>query len=162
MTLLIRTLAAMAAGNVITTGAFAQNAKDLRGPTPLTIVPHESRSKSIVEPIADAQQQARDLITGWHDHQVTVADESPGLALREDSTKSIDAQEQARGLILGTSTFGNRMDRMAAATTTDSPPMNRHTTLDPHELARRMILGGEAAKNPGLKRSVSAIQGVHS
>jgi hypothetical protein len=162
MTLLVRTLTAIAAGSVITAGAFAQNAMDLRGPTPPTIIPHESPSKSIVEPIADAQQQARDLLTGAHEHQVRVAHESPSLALDEDRTNSIDAQEQARRLILGTSAFGNSVDRMTTPTTADSPWMNRHTTSDPHELARRMILGEEDAKNPRPKRSASAAQGVHS
>ncbi|MGO9513142.1 MAG: DUF6130 family protein [Steroidobacteraceae bacterium] len=50
MPMLIKTLAAVAAGTVITTSAFAQSARDIRGPTPLVAIQNEAPAKQIVDP----------------------------------------------------------------------------------------------------------------
>lgn len=50
MPTLIRTLAAVAAGTLITTSAFAQSARDIRGPTPLVAIQNEPPAKLIVDP----------------------------------------------------------------------------------------------------------------
>jgi hypothetical protein len=103
------------------------------------------------QPIGDAQQQARDLLTGTFDRQVTVTHDLPSHAVRERWMPGIDPQEQARRLISGTSNVGDAARPRVAA--------KRHTYGDPQELAQRMVLGEEAAKAPGPKREASAAQG---
>jgi len=50
MTLLIKTLAAVAAGTVLATSAFSQSAREVRGPTPYFTVESEPAAKLIVDP----------------------------------------------------------------------------------------------------------------
>ena len=50
MTLLTKTLAAVAAGTVLATSAFAQSATEVRGPTPYFPVENEPAPKLIVDP----------------------------------------------------------------------------------------------------------------
>jgi len=50
MTILTRTLAAVAAGTVLATSAFAQSAAEVRGPTPYFPVENEPAPKLIVDP----------------------------------------------------------------------------------------------------------------
>jgi len=50
MTMFIKTLATVAAGAVITSSAFAQSARDIRGPTPLVAIQNEPPVKLIVDP----------------------------------------------------------------------------------------------------------------
>ena len=50
MTMLIKTLAAAAAGTVLATTAFAQSAKDIRGASPYVAVEDEAAPKLIVDP----------------------------------------------------------------------------------------------------------------
>jgi hypothetical protein len=50
MTMLIRTLAALAAGTVLATGALAQSAREVRGPTPYLAIENEAAPKLIVDP----------------------------------------------------------------------------------------------------------------
>src|SRR5262249_16877432 len=50
MTLLIKTLAAVSAGTVLATSAFAQSAREVRGPTPYFAVENEPPPKLIVDP----------------------------------------------------------------------------------------------------------------
>ena len=51
MTPLIKTLAAVAAGTVLATSAFAQSARETRGPTPYFAVENEPAPKLIVDPV---------------------------------------------------------------------------------------------------------------
>ena len=51
MTLIIKALAAVAAGTVLATNAFAQSAKEVRGPTPYFTVENEPAPKLIVDPV---------------------------------------------------------------------------------------------------------------
>ena len=50
MTLLIRTLAAVAAGTVLATSAFAQSAREIRGASPYDTIENEPAPKLIVDP----------------------------------------------------------------------------------------------------------------
>ena len=50
MTMFIRTLAAVAAGTVLATSAFAQSAREVRGPTPYLAIENEPPPKLIVDP----------------------------------------------------------------------------------------------------------------
>ncbi len=50
MTRLIKTLAAVAAGTVLATSAFAQSAREIRGPTPYLAIENEPAPKLIVDP----------------------------------------------------------------------------------------------------------------
>ncbi|HEX2283943.1 MAG TPA: DUF6130 family protein [Mycobacterium sp.] len=50
MTMLIKTLAAVAAGTVLATSAFAQSAREVRGPPQLVAIENEPAPKLIVAP----------------------------------------------------------------------------------------------------------------
>ena len=50
MTLLIKTLAAVAAGAVLATSAFAQGAREIRGASPYDTIENEPAPKLIVDP----------------------------------------------------------------------------------------------------------------
>ena len=50
MTLLIKTLAAVAAGTLLATSAFAQSARDVRGASPYVEIENEPAPKLIVDP----------------------------------------------------------------------------------------------------------------
>jgi hypothetical protein len=159
MTIFIRTFAAIAAGAVITTSAFAQSASDLRGTASLSAIRNEPSTKLIAE---DAQQQARDLLTGARSHQSTINRESQALAVGDNDAASIDPQEQARRLILGTPKVGHVEQRTMGLTLVEWPSTKRRAHSDPQELARRMILGAETANTPMRTRSASAELGVDS
>jgi Family of unknown function (DUF6130) len=51
MTPLVKTLAAVAVGTVLATSAFAQSARETRGPTPYFAVENEPAPKLIVDPV---------------------------------------------------------------------------------------------------------------
>jgi hypothetical protein len=50
MTMLIKTLAAVAAGTVLVTGAYAQSAREIRGPSPYVAIENEPAPRLIVDP----------------------------------------------------------------------------------------------------------------
>jgi Family of unknown function (DUF6130) len=50
MTMLIKTLAVVAAGTVLATSAFAQSARDIRGASPYVAIENEPAPKLIVDP----------------------------------------------------------------------------------------------------------------
>ena len=50
MTMLIKTLAAVAAGTVLVTGAYAQSAREIRGPSPYVAIENEPAPKLVVDP----------------------------------------------------------------------------------------------------------------
>ena len=50
MTMLIKTLAAVAAGTMLATSAFAQSAKEIRGASPYVAIENEPAPKLIVDP----------------------------------------------------------------------------------------------------------------
>jgi len=162
MIIFIRTLAAVAAGTVMTASALAQTVSDTRGPTPLIGIRSEPPASLVVEPIEDAQQQARDLLTGSAIHQGTVAPSSPIIAVSEHSVSNVDPQEQARRLILGPPQAGTVIGTTIALALVNPPLSNRSAKSDPQELARRMILGAQSANSPIPKRSASAAPGTTS
>ena len=116
----------------------------------------QSNTLLAAEYAADPQSQARDLLTGTARGRST-ADEL--VAVDGGAVPIVDAQEQARRMILGTPTRG-AIDRPIAADTSqelraESEP-GRHRYADPQELAQRMILGpGATAASKG---SVSLTQ----
>jgi Family of unknown function (DUF6130) len=61
MTMLIKTLAAVGAGTVLATSAFAQSARDVRGGSPYAAIENEPAPKLIVDPPLP-DQLARGLI----------------------------------------------------------------------------------------------------
>ena len=50
MTMLIKTLAAVAVGTVLVTGAYAQSAREIRGPSPYVAIENEPAPRLIVDP----------------------------------------------------------------------------------------------------------------
>jgi len=50
MTMLIKTLAAVAVGTVLVTGAYAQSAREIRGPSPYVAIENEPAPKLVVDP----------------------------------------------------------------------------------------------------------------
>ena len=50
MTMLIKTLAAVAAGTVLVTGAYAQSAREIRGPSPYVAIENEPAPTLVVDP----------------------------------------------------------------------------------------------------------------
>ena len=61
MTLLIKTLAAVAAGTMLTTSAFAESAREIRGASPYVAIENEPAPKLIVDPPLP-DQLARSII----------------------------------------------------------------------------------------------------
>jgi hypothetical protein len=61
MTMLIRTLAAVAAGTVLATGAVAQSARAVHGPSPYVAIENEPAPRLIVDPPL-ADQLARGVV----------------------------------------------------------------------------------------------------
>ena len=101
------------------------------------------------QPAEDAQQQARDLLTGAVNRQETMAYKSPSIVVSEYSVSNIDPQENARRLILGMPNIGGA-GPMIVPKVAESTPDNRRTYPDAQELARRMVLGDAVAKLHGV------------
>ena len=91
------------------------------------------------EPIGDGQEQARVLLSG----RSLASNDTKyrSVALRSVASKSVrlDAQEQARQMILG--------PVIARTFTAVGRPGDRAADVDALELARRMILGTQAGTN---------------
>jgi hypothetical protein len=112
----------------------------------------------------DAQMQARDLLSGTVDGRPRIVDQSPAISSGGPQASVVDAQEQARRLILGQPSVGGIADKTAASAWTtkqaSAESQRDHVYGDPQELARRMILGVGASDGPtsALNRSVSLTQ----
>jgi hypothetical protein len=63
---------------------------------------------------ADAQMQARDLLTGTVNGRPRIVDKPPSPPSDGPQAPVVDAQEQARQLILGTPSFHGTTDETAA------------------------------------------------
>jgi len=115
----------------------------------------QSNTLFATEVAGDAQMQARDLLTGTVDGRPRTVDQSPGMPSDELQGSALDAQEQARRLILGQRSVGGVAEKKAHAESQRGPVYD-----DPHESARRMILGVGASKGATsvLHRSVSLMQ----
>jgi hypothetical protein len=95
---------------------------------------------------ADAQTQARDLLTGTVNGRPRIVDQSPSPPSDGTQAAVVDAQEQARRLILGPPSIYGTTDETAAiapATKKARAESARGEVYgDPQVSARRMILGG--------------------
>jgi hypothetical protein len=97
---------------------------------------------------ADAQMQARDLLSGTVNGRPRIVDKSPSPPSDGSRAPVVDAQEQARRLILGTPRLHGTTDETTAIAPTkkertESP--HGGVYADPQESARRMILGAGAS-----------------
>jgi len=113
-----------------------------------------ARALPAAEVIGDGQEQARILLSGRGASAVGL--ESGFVSPSSTAAKSIaiDAQAQAREMILGR--------RIAKAPIIDADgsraadvPRDRKAAADPQETARRMILGSQFAGTPGKIRLTS-------
>jgi hypothetical protein len=155
MTMLIRTIAAVVASTAITTSALAQSASDIRRPAPPVSFQNAPVGKPIGQPVEDAQQQARDLLTGVVKRPATKEQTSPSLGVGKYREPNLDPQEQARRLISGTSPLSVGATPTMAPTFAGQLTRNPRTYSDPQESARRMILGARAADTTIQKRLIS-------
>lgn len=95
------------------------------------------------QPAADAQEQARVLLSG---PSLSGGDFKPRSEARSSTTAAsgaLNAQEQAREMIVG---------RPAARTPAAPVPGDRKAAIDALELAREMILGSQAKTNAAKTR----------
>jgi hypothetical protein len=113
---------------------------------------------------ADPQTRARDLLTGTVDGRPRIVDHSTAIASGGPQAPVVDAQEQARRLILGMPSIHGTTDKTAAvtpATKKERAGSQRGDVYgDPQESARRMILGvGASGGAPSaVHRAVSLTQ----
>jgi hypothetical protein len=103
-----------------------------------------ARALATTEMVGDGQEQARALLSGGRDSKYGL---EAGLVSRPSAAaKSIalDAQAQAREMILGRQIKKNQVID-ADGSRVDNAAGDRKVARDPHELARRMILGSQSA-----------------
>jgi hypothetical protein len=124
----------------------------------------QSNTLFAAEIAADAQRQAQDLLTGTVNGRPRTVDQSPAISSDGAQPSIVDAQEQARRLLLGQPTGGDTAIKRAAiaSTTEKARPESHHGQVysDPQESARRMILGVGASgrATSALRGSVSLTQ----
>ena len=74
MIMLIKTLAAIAAGTVLATNAFAQSTREIRDASPYVAIENESPPKLIVDPTPLAAGLAHDIVwIQYHAENVRIA-----------------------------------------------------------------------------------------
>jgi hypothetical protein len=103
-----------------------------------------ARALAATEVVKDAQEQARLLLSGGRDSRYGPEAGSAFPSSAAAKSITLDAQAQAREMILGrqitkkhvTTGDGLRADRAAG---------DRKVARNPHEMARRMILGSQSA-----------------
>jgi|HubBroStandDraft_1064217.scaffolds.fasta_scaffold00556_20 hypothetical protein len=104
----------------------------------------------------DAQTQARDLLTGSVDGRPRTVDQSPAILSDGPQVPAVDAQEQARRMILGRPGVGGIADKTA----TSVESRRAHAYGDPQESARRMILrvgksGGRTSASHSFRMGIA-------
>ena len=92
------------------------------------------------QPVGDAQQQARDLLSGTANGLAGSIDKLPVVAAESHSRGDLDPQEQARQMILGTARYGSVAGTAVASTPAVPARTNHRTYSDPQERARRLLL----------------------
>ncbi len=114
----------------------------------------QSNALSAAPVAVDPQTQARDLLSGTFAGQPRTADESRRISAPAQASSVVDAQDQARRLIVGTTTPS--ADRKAGVAGpgkrdfTESVRGRQHAFSDGQESARRMILGLGGVSRPHL------------
>jgi hypothetical protein len=103
---------------------------------------------SVAATISDGQEQARLLLAGRGASQYKSGFlSSPSIVGKSIAT---DAQTQAREMILGRQIAKSPISRTYESRTGDSRD-DRKGAVDPHELARRMILGDSAGTSGKIR-----------
>jgi len=104
-----------------------------------------ARALAATEVIGDGQEQARLLLSGGRDS--TYGPEAELVFPSSAAAKSIapDAQAQARQMILGRQ-IAKKQVIEADGLRADSTAGDRKVVRDPHEMARRMILGSQSVE----------------
>jgi hypothetical protein len=100
----------------------------------------QSNALFAAEIAADAQLQARDLLTGTVAGRPRIVDHSPAISSDGPQASVVDPLEQARRLILGQPSGGGIADKTVASTESH----RGHGYGDPQESAQHMILGAGA------------------
>jgi len=101
-----------------------------------------ARALAATEVVGDGQEQARLLLSGARDSRYGP---QAGLVPSSAAAKStaLDAQAQAREMILGRQ-IAKKQVSDADGLRADSAAGDRKVARDPHEMARRMILGSQS------------------
>jgi hypothetical protein len=107
------------------------------------------------QPVGDAQQQARDLLSSTANGLAGSIDKLPAVAADGHSRGDLDPQEQARQMILGTAHYGSVAGTAVASTPAVPARTNHRTYSDPQERARRLLLGQAASEIVSSKRSAA-------
>jgi hypothetical protein len=107
------------------------------------------------QPVGDAQQQARDLLSGAANGLAGSKDKLPAVAADGHSSGDLDPQEQARQMILGTAHYGSAAGTAVASTPAVPARTNHRTYSDPQERARRLLLGQVVSEIVSSERSAA-------
>lgn len=106
------------------------------------------------QPAGDAQQQARDLLSGTATNGLAGSmDKLSVVAAESHSRGDRNPQEQARQMILGTAHYGSVAGTAVASTPAVPARTNHRTYSDPQERARRLLLAQAANEIVSSERS---------
>jgi hypothetical protein len=105
-----------------------------------------ARAQAAPELIGDGQEQARFLLSGGRDSGYGTAAALVFPLSGAAKSIALDAQAQAREMILGRQ-IEKKQAIGADGVRADSAAGDRKVARDPHEMARRMILGSQFAEN---------------
>lgn len=125
-------------------GGFMKGAIDVRLIVGLGLLAFGgARALAATVVVGDGQEQARLLLSGGRDSRY--GPETPLVSPSSAAAKSIalDAQAQAREMILGRQ-IAKKQVNDADGLHADSAAGDRRVGRDPHEMARRMILGSQS------------------
>jgi hypothetical protein len=105
------------------------------------------------QPLGDAQQQARDLLSGTANGLARSIGKLAAAAADGRSRGDLAPQEQARQMILGSAHYGSVASTAVASTPAVPARTNHRTYSDPQERARRLLLGQAASEIVSSERS---------
>jgi hypothetical protein len=103
-----------------------------------------ARAPAATEVVGDGQEQARLLLSGGRDSRYGPEDRLVFPSSAVAKSIALDAQAQAREMILGRQVAKKQVID-AGGLRADSAAGDRNVERDPHEMARRMILGSRSA-----------------
>jgi hypothetical protein len=104
-----------------------------------------ARTQAATEVVGDGQEQARLLLSGGRAPKYSPEAESALPSSTAANSIAMDAQAQAREMILGRRTAKKTQVVDADGLRAGSAAGDRKAARDPHEMARRMILGSQSA-----------------